>query len=39
MSLAKTTVLLAGIADPKIGVGLGLAHIIGRCLYSFFYQR
>ena len=39
ISWATTTVIAGGLVCSHVGVGLGLAHIVGRFLYSFFYQR
>ena len=39
MSLASLGVIAGGLADPNVGLGVGIAHIIGRILISLFYKR
>lgn len=39
ISLATTAIIAAGIYNPNVGVGIGVAYMIGRLLYSLFYKQ
>jgi hypothetical protein len=39
INIATTAVVSAGLVNPNFGVGVGIAYIIGRFLYGFFYKR
>ena len=39
ISLSTLSVLAGGLACPHLGVGLGLTHILGRFLFSFFVKQ